>query len=179
MDHCSNKLRAHTQTCYPSNSNGADTQAVNRLVLNSITTLQLQNLHGSRQAFFSAHPFSGRPLFQVSMKACLCGFFWPRDFTEVWGLGSEWHSAILTGYFNIYSYIQTTTEPLVFLVYSYKTDDRAPRPCSQENKSCNTPETYFLMLYFFSRELQCCLRVYSTAFDKAPLVQQGFIVKLQ
>lgn len=108
------------------------------------------------------------------------GLLWPRDFTEVWGLGSEWHSAILTGYFNIYSCVQTTTEPLIFLVYSYKTDDRAPYPCSQENKSCNTPETHFPVLYFFSRELQCCIRVYSTAFDKEPLVlQQGFIVKLQ
>lgn len=174
MDRHSNKLRARTQTGYPSNSNWADTQAVNRLVLNSIAALQLQNLHGSRRAFLSAHPFSGRPLsgFRESAR----GLLWPRDFTEVWGLGSEWHSAVLTDYFNIYSCVQTTTEPLLVLVCSYKTDDRA----SQENKSCNTPETHFLVLYFFSRETQRGIRVYSTAFDKEPLVlQQGFIVKLQ
>lgn len=101
---------------------------------------------------------------------------WPRDCTEVWGLGREGHSAILTGYFNIYSCVQTTTEPLILLVYSYKADDRA----SQENKSCNPPETPFLLLCFFSRETQCCVCVYSTAFGKEPLVlQQGFIVKFR
>lgn len=35
MDRQSHKLRARAQTCYPRNSNGADTQAANRLVLTS------------------------------------------------------------------------------------------------------------------------------------------------
>lgn len=178
MGHRSNKLRARTQTCYPGIGDGADTQAINGLLLNSIDALQLHSLRLSRHAFFDAHPFSQRPLLSKESTWVSCD----PETSEVWDPGSEGPSVALTDYFNSYSCVKTTSgasEVSHVLTQNRWLGRKAGLSFFVRKRTkAVTLQRLIFSPCFFSEICRCCICVYSTPSDKESVaLHQDFYCK--
>lgn len=108
MDHHSNQLRAVHRPATPGIAMGLTPTLLTDLRLIASMLCSFKAFTWADMQFsIHIHSLKGLPLTGFHKRAL--GLLWRgEDFTEVWGLGSERHSAILTDYLNIYSCVPTT-----------------------------------------------------------------------